>query len=142
MSMLNAYIVIWISSQRIYSIWYAICYMVKCNSLFLINVQETLQIQLKYFNWKTILLPCFNLQWVDPFVTTIFSNSNILLYSISPSTNLHPNLIVKILWLWLGQIHSMTNTSERSINYGYSTFPCGSVAQLTHVKLNINRRRY
>ena len=76
---------------------------------------------------------------VDPQVTVTLS----LLYSMSSSTNLHPNLIVKILlWLWLGQIHSITNTSEGSINYGYSTFPCGSVAQLTHVKLNINRRRY
>jgi hypothetical protein len=39
--------------------------------------------------------------------------------------------------LWLGKIHSIANTSEGSINYGYSTPPRDSVAQLTHVKLNI-----
>jgi hypothetical protein len=52
-----------------------------------------------------------------------------LLFSISPSTNPHPNLIVKIVWLWVGKIHSITDTSEGSINYGYFTFSCGSVAQ-------------
>jgi hypothetical protein len=65
-----------------------------------------------------------------------------LFYSISPSTNLHPNLIDKILWLWLGQIYSIADTLKGSINYGYSIFLCGSVAQLAHVKLKINRRRY
>jgi hypothetical protein len=45
----------------------------QCNSLSLINIQETFVNPVKVFELnKTILLPCFNLQWwVVPFATTI-----------------------------------------------------------------------
>ena len=43
-----------------------------CNSLFLINIQETFlnSIKVSELN-KTTLLPYFNLQWVVPFATTV-----------------------------------------------------------------------
>jgi hypothetical protein len=69
--------------------WYKIQKIKRCLkgffSLNLINVisyssylyKKLLQIQLKYLNWKAILLACPNLQWIIPFVTTIFSDLNI-----------------------------------------------------------------
>ena len=43
-----------------------------CNSLFLINIQETFVNPIKVFELnKTILLPCFNLQCAVPFATTV-----------------------------------------------------------------------